>query len=264
MQTRPRYGPIDLIVLHDPEGANTAAELASYLRTIDAGYHSLDDDVQEIIMAGDNVVVQGAGGVNSRALHICFVPGRAAWTREQWLVHRAAIERGARRAAIWSRLHGIPLEWLTPGQVATPGFKGLCTHGDVSVHHAASEGHTDPGPNFPKDVFLAAARGQSIPQPPKELDVQWVAGPHKPVAGLPPGVGAGWSSADRDNVVLVGGQSIAGDRKGPDGTRIWPIPVTGGAHGTGIMPYGVTTLRPLGVGIVARDDKGGAHIGRWS
>lgn len=264
METRARYAPIDLIVLHDPEGANTAQELYNYLQHIDAGYHSLCDDQQEIIAAADTLVVQGAGGVNGRALHICQVPGRAAWSREQWLSHTPAIKRGANRAAIWSQKHGIPLRWLTPEQVATPGTKGLCTHGDVSVHYAASEGHTDPGPNYPKDVFLAFALGQALPSPVKEIDMQWVAGPHKPVAGLPPGVGAGWSSAKPDEVVLVGGQSIAGDRPGPDGTRIWPIPLTGGAHGTGIMAYGVTATRPLGVGIVARDDKGGGHIGKWS
>jgi hypothetical protein len=156
--------PIDLIVLHDPEGANTASELYSYLQGIDGGYHSLDDDNQEIIAAPDNVSVWGAGGVNERSLHICFVPGRAAWSRAEWLTHTAAINRGAARAAMWSRLYGIPAVHLTPAQVASVGTKGVCTHGDVTAAgYTASEGHTDPGSNFPMDVFIAAM--QSVLNP---------------------------------------------------------------------------------------------------
>lgn len=177
VKTKPRNSPIDLIVLHDPEGANTAQELYNFLQHIDAGYHSLDDDQEEIICAADNQVVQGAGGVNSRALHICFVPGRTAWTREQWLTHTAAIKRGAERAATWSKLHDIPLVWLTPAQVATPGVKGLCTHGDVTAAgYTASEGHTDPGPNFPRDVFLTFAQGNVI-VPAKEIEDMLIQAP---------------------------------------------------------------------------------------
>ena len=96
MQESPRGNTvIDLIVLHSPEGASTAADLYAYLQGIDGGYHSLDDDMQEIIAAPDNVIVWGAGGVNERSLHICFVPGFAAWNRSQWLVHISAIQRGA-------------------------------------------------------------------------------------------------------------------------------------------------------------------------
>ena len=113
--------------------------------------------MQEIIAAPDNVIVWGAGGVNERSLHICFVPGFAAWNRSQWLVHISAIQRGARRAAAWGGLYGIPMVHLTPAQVAA-GNKGICTHGDVTAAgYTASMGHTDPGPSFPMDVFLAAA-----------------------------------------------------------------------------------------------------------
>lgn len=260
-----RSAPIDLIVWHDPEGANTARELYNYLLHIDAGYHVMVDNNELIVAAADSLQVQGAGGVNSRSLNICIVPGRAAWTRDTWMQYLPAMRLGAAKCAEWCHLHGIPPIRLSPEQVAVPGVKGICTHGDVSVYHPESEGHTDPGPNFPLNDVIIPMIGGAVPKPVvKETDMQWVSGPHKPVAGLPPGVGAGWSSTKPDEVELVGGQSIRGDRPGPDGTRIWPIPLTGGAHGTGIMPYGVTTLRPLGTGIVARDDHGGAHIGPWS
>ena len=159
MQESPRGNtPIDLIVLHSPEGASTAADLYAYLQGIDGGYHSLDDDMQEIIAAPDNVIVWGAGGVNERSLHICFVPGFAAWNRSQWLVHISAIQRGARRAAAWGGLYGIPMVHLTPAQVAA-GNKGICTHGDVTAAgYTASMGHTDPGPSFPMGRLLELAR----------------------------------------------------------------------------------------------------------
>ncbi len=181
MNVKPRLGAsIDLIVLHDPEGANTAQELYNYLQHIDAGYHSLCDDTEEIICAHDDQVVEGAGGVNMRSLNLCFVPGRAAWTREQWLQHTPAIKRGAARAAIWSQLHGIPLVHLTHGQVATPGTKGVCTHGDVSAAgYSASEGHTDPGPNFPMDVFLTFARGDALPVPEEEYEDMIIEAPRR-------------------------------------------------------------------------------------
>jgi hypothetical protein len=99
-----------------------------------------------------------------RSLHICFVPGRAAWDRATWLTHTAAIKRGAQRATQWGQLHGIPMRHLSPAEVATPGVKGICTHGDVTAAgYKASEGHTDPGPNFPMDVFLSFAQGQAPP-----------------------------------------------------------------------------------------------------
>lgn len=102
-----------------------------------------------------------------------------------------------------------------------------------------------------------------VPVPVKE-EPMWVAGPHKPVAGMPPGPAAGWFPTDTDHVKLVSGQSIKGDRPGPDGTRIWDIPLPPGAHGDGIYPYGVTSSKPLGTGIIARDTNNGAHIGPWS
>lgn len=178
MNTKPRNGAaIEKIIIHDPEGANTADELYRFLQGIDAGYHSLCDDLEEVIAAADDVIVQGAGGMNTHALHVCVVPGRAAWTREQWLVHRPAIERTGRRIGAWCKKHGIPVKVLTPREMATDGVRGIGTHAIVSAAAQydpifyASDGHTDPGSQFPMDVCLAAAN--QVVNPPKPID--WAA-----------------------------------------------------------------------------------------
>jgi hypothetical protein len=182
MQTAPRNGvPIDLLILHDPEGANTAQELSNYLDSIAAGYHWLADDNELIVKASDDLIVYGAGGVNSRSLHGCVVPGRAAWSRDEWLVHRPAIERLGKKFGEKCKEHGIPPRYLTPQEVAVPGTKGICRHWDVSLAgYSASDGHTDPGPNFPLDVFMAAVQSIAAPPVPKEPeDVICVPQPNK-------------------------------------------------------------------------------------
>lgn len=188
MHTEPRGGAaIEKIIWHDPEGANTAQELYDYLQQISAGYHALDDDNEEIIAAVDGLIVEGAGGMNTHALHACIVPGRAAWSREQWLVHRPAIERMGRRTGLWCRKYAIPVQILTPLEMATRGVKGIGTHGIVTAAAVydpiflRSEGHTDPGSQFPIDVCLAAAQGIADPHAPKEIDdVIVIACPNKP------------------------------------------------------------------------------------
>lgn len=167
MRTKPRSAPIDIIVWHDPEGANTARELYGYLQGIDAGYHVMMDNNELIVAASDDLQVQGAGGVNSRSLNICIVPGRAAWTRDTWMQYQPAMRLGAAKCAEWCHLYGIPPVRLTPEQVRD-GVKGICTHGDVSVYHPESEGHTDPGPNFPLDDIVIPMIGGVAPTPVEE------------------------------------------------------------------------------------------------
>lgn len=159
MRTSPRNGPIDLIVVHTNEGPQTeggAQALADYLQTIDGGYNAICDDKNTITVADDQTVVWGAGGVNERAIHVCLV-GSANQTSLQWGDGYGIGE--ARQASQWvagkCRQHGIPPVKLTPGQVAA-GVKGVCGHADVSAVYAASQGHYDPGPNFPWAVFMAS------------------------------------------------------------------------------------------------------------
>lgn len=81
--------------------------------------------------------------------------GWAAWTRAEWLARPLLLDATARWLADRSRARGIPLRRLTDDEIRrrVPGVLG---HGDYS--RATGDGtHSDPGPNYPWDVVLAAA-----------------------------------------------------------------------------------------------------------
>lgn len=222
---------INLIVIHDPEGANTARELYHYLQRIDAGYHVCCDNAEVIIMADDNARLQAAGGVNSRSLNICIVPGRAAWSREQWLVHLVGIERMGKHIAMWCKLHGIPPRLIDGDQVHN-GEAGICRHKDVSVHYPESEGHTDPGDNFPLDILMQAVLGTPATANKEPDEVTVIACPNKPAPNphqqphaqfYPPS-----PIFKNGAVVLRHGASIRGSVPQKNGTEIWaPLPAKG-------------------------------------
>lgn len=161
MHVEPRIGDPTLIVVHTnegPEGPTTAESLAKYLQTVTTGYHVIVDEDSVVQVARDNQVVWGAGGVNSRALHVC-ITGRAAQSSTEWddASSSAAVRRAATVARTWALRWRLPVVHLTPTQVRD-GKPGLCGHGDVSVYHAASQGHTDPGLHFPWGRFIDLAR----------------------------------------------------------------------------------------------------------
>jgi hypothetical protein len=201
MQTAPRgKQPIELGVFHTnegPEGKRSARGLAAYLKKIDGGYNDIVDDTETIHVADDDIVVWGAGGVNERAIHLCLI-GYASQTAAQWAdpYSTAEIDRAAAWAAQKSTQHGLPLVHLTPGQVATAGVKGFCTHGDVSVRHPASEGHTDPGEGFPFSLVMEKARG--LVDPP-------VATLRNPHGGMWIGYGSGRVDFRHKGVTVHGG-----------------------------------------------------------
>lgn len=154
----PRTQRCDLIVVHTnegPEGPTTAEGLAQFLRHAPDNYNVIVDENSAIRTAADMECVWGAGGVNSRAWHIC-ITGRAAFSTAVWsdpsesaavgivaeLVHQAAAK------------FSIPLVRTTDSR---PPNRGVCGHVDVSRYYPASLGHTDPGPNFPWDRLFSNA-----------------------------------------------------------------------------------------------------------
>lgn len=159
MQTAPRNSaPIRRIYIHTnegPESENGAGSLVSYLRGQDAGYHVVVDDHNTIVAAGDDQILWSEGGDNSDALALCII-GRAGQSASDWAdpYSKAAIERAAQKVAGWCKQYGIPAVRVHPGAPGhAPTDSGIAGH--VDDHDPRSEGHTDPGPNFPWDAFLA-------------------------------------------------------------------------------------------------------------
>lgn len=77
-------------------------------------------------------------------------------TRAQWLdeVSDATLWVAAKQVARDCRKYGIPVRKLSSDQVRA-GAKGICGHVDITYAFPEDHGdHSDPGPEFPWDVFL--------------------------------------------------------------------------------------------------------------
>jgi hypothetical protein len=169
-----RYGSVKttknlLIVIHTSEGSEgvtSATNLANYMKSpgdrqnddgsfYGSSYQYVTDLNQRIIpCVPDHTVSYSAAGANHNGIHIC-IPGRAGQTRAQWLdsVSRQYIESAAAAAIDISKREGIPLVRLSTFQVAA-GRSGYCGHVEISQAFKRSD-HTDPGTQFPWDVFAA-------------------------------------------------------------------------------------------------------------
>ena len=84
-------------------------------------------------------------------------------TRAEWLAQTPMLETGADRAARWVKKYNFPVQKVAVS--ALPGFVG---HADTRVWGGTD--HTDPGVNFPWDVFiqLVKDRVHGAPKPNKE------------------------------------------------------------------------------------------------
>lgn len=154
---------IDLWVVHDgetPEGADSAEGMARYF-AVDHGapssaHYSVDSDsvVQSV---RDHDVAYAAPGANHNGLH-CEHAGRARQSRAEWLDRygRKMLDRSARLAAEKAKRYGLPLVRLSASDLVA-GRRGFTGHRDVTAAFHQST-HTDPGPAFPWDWYLARVR----------------------------------------------------------------------------------------------------------
>lgn len=106
-------------------------------------------------MVKDSHIPWGAKGANHNGWHIEMC-GYARWSREEWLEQDAMLRNGAWRCALRAKWYKIPLRWVSPKGLKA-GLHGFTTH--VDVNRAFRKGdHWDPGPGFPKDVFMRYVR----------------------------------------------------------------------------------------------------------
>lgn len=148
-------------VIHSAEasddfGADTTAEgVANYFArpSTQASTHLAVDRDSCVRMLPDLIIPWGASGANSNGLHV-EICGRAGWSRAQWLnpSRLPMIDRAAYKVAMWCYHYSIPVRWVGPVGLKL-GRKGLTTHKEVNDAFRNGS-HWDPGPGFPKDVFL--------------------------------------------------------------------------------------------------------------
>lgn len=151
---------IRLCVIHSAEASDDVGEdrsaegVASFFsrKSTKASTHLVADKDSCVRMLPDLVIPWGATGANHDGLHI-EICGRAGWNRQQWTNRPTMLKRAAAKVAMWCWQYKIPVRWLTVTQVERGVAKGLTTHVDVNRAFMGGS-HWDPGPNFPKDLFL--------------------------------------------------------------------------------------------------------------
>jgi hypothetical protein len=144
------------VVVHSTEGGTAASVAAYFATTARASTQLVVDEVECYRCVPDLVIPWGAPGVNATGLHVELC-GFARWTRETWLAHDATLHRSAAKAALWCWTFGIPRRWLTVDELRA-GKSGLCRHSDASRAFPTRDPHSDPGPGFPRDVYLDYVR----------------------------------------------------------------------------------------------------------
>ena len=159
-----------LIVIHfavTPENDGAAEWLMNYGATTDrqASWHVACDRNSTTRSVNDWDTAWAAPGANADGYHA--EQAGTTQTSAQW--HDAYSlqmirEQTAAQVKDWSVRSNIPLTKLSPGQVANRNIRGICGHKDVTDANLDPSGsHTDPEPNFPWDVLLAAVGQHPTP-----------------------------------------------------------------------------------------------------
>ena len=143
---------IRLVVLHSAEGTTAAGVASFFAGSAQASTQLAVDDRECWRMLPDLVVPWGAPGANSDGLHV-EICGFAKWERADWRGHEPMLRRSAYKVAKWCWQYGIPARYLSDKQLANGTARGIVTHVQVSKVFKKST-HWDPGPGFPKDLFL--------------------------------------------------------------------------------------------------------------
>lgn len=158
----PRKGPIRLIVIHTMESQEkpkTAQQVAKWFASDNgpkASAHYCVDDKSAVKVVEDSDIAWAAPGANSDGLHI-EIAGSARQTKGQWrdAFSLACLDQAAKVAAVWCVKYQIPVRRLNLNQVVDGKSKGFIGHVDATRAFPYLKGdHTDPGINFPWDLFL--------------------------------------------------------------------------------------------------------------
>lgn len=147
------------IVIHDmemPEKPDTAEACAKYFQTIDreaSAHYCVDNNsVVQCVLEAD-IAFHAPPNTNSIGIEHA---GYAKQSTGEWLdPFGTAMLRDVSAPLVRdiAARHGIPLVWLSV-QDLLDGKHGITSHNNVSLAWHKST-HTDPGPTFPVDQFMA-------------------------------------------------------------------------------------------------------------
>jgi len=192
--TQGPVGTVTRIVIHgtvSPCQDGGARGNASYFQDPNSGglAHYIVDP-SEIVQTCDEDLACWHAPPNANSLGVEFCdPQQGDPARWQDGPHQQMLALGARLVADLCARHGIPVTHIDAGGLLN-GQRGIPGHVDVSQAWHQSD-HTDPGPDFPWQQFLALVAGPAAP--PKPQPAPPPAGPvHRPPAPIPPAVPGGF------------------------------------------------------------------------
>lgn len=156
----------DMELLHGPDTAERCARFFQNQSTVkpprSSAHFCCDfNSIVQSVRIGNTA--WAAPNANADGVHF-ELAGKAAQSRADWTDERddAMLTWAACQVALvygLLRYLGVPVELrrLTPAEIRQ-GRAGICGHNDVTAAFRTKGGHTDPGPNFPWDVFLDKVR----------------------------------------------------------------------------------------------------------
>lgn len=166
---------IDFIVLHDMEMAEqptTAEACARYFQnpsSPSSAHYCVDSDSIVQCVRENDIAYHAPPNTHSLGVEHA---GYARQTRAQWLdpYGLAMLRLSTRLVRELCNKYDIPKVFLSPADLRA-GRRGITTHANVSKAFGQST-HTDPGPNFPVDHYMAMVKAvdPKPPTPPVSLE----------------------------------------------------------------------------------------------
>lgn len=168
--TQGRIKKIRLIVIHTTQGQelkNQAATVAAWFsdpaRSPKSSAHVIVDNKNIITIVRDTDTAWAAPNANADGLHLELV-GRADQGDKGWAdpYSQAVLKNAAIVCADWIKTHDIAPRRLNKNQILDRKSSGVCGHADISKAFNTPGGHSDPGPDFPYNDFLALIKTNLI------------------------------------------------------------------------------------------------------
>lgn len=127
-----------------------------------ASAHYMVDDLETVQGVRESDMAWHAGSANPFSIGVEHA-GYAGQNAEQWddEYSRSVLARSAELVAGICARWSIPIVKLGPGELQQ-GQHGICGHVDCTNAFSGGRGHTDPGPRFPWDAYLALVRSEAI------------------------------------------------------------------------------------------------------
>jgi len=143
------------IVLHDTESASAEAAARWFANPNSQGSaHLVVDDAICFRTLDNDEIPWAAPGANAFGFHI-EQAGFARWSAVVWRSHLVTLQRAAYKTALHCHVFGIPARFVG-AEGLTGGATGITTHAECSKAFGGT--HTDPGPMWPRRMFMSLVR----------------------------------------------------------------------------------------------------------